>query len=89
MAWETLAVILLESGKNLDEAERAVRKSLELYQKDLRVQITLARILLQKGETERAREILHKVKSRQGELSPFDQAELNKLSEAASSGRKR
>ena len=89
VAWETLAVILLESGKNLDEAERAVRKSLELYQKDLRVQITLARILLQKGETERAREILHKVKSRQGELSPFDQAELNKLSEAASSGRKR
>ena len=89
VAWETLAVVLLESGKNLDEAERAVRKSLELYQKDLRVQITLARILLQKGETERAREILHKVKSRQGELSPFDQAELNKLSEAASSGRKR
>jgi tetratricopeptide (TPR) repeat protein len=89
VAWETLAVILLESGKNLDEAEQAVRKSLELFQDDLRVQITLARILLQKGETERARETLRKVKSRQGELSPFDQAELNKLSEAASSGRKR
>jgi len=29
------------------------------------------------------------VKSRQGELAPFDQAELNRLSEAASSNRKR
>jgi len=89
VAWETLAVILLESGKNLDEAEQAVRKSLELFQEDLRVQITLARILLQKGETERARETLRKVKSRQGELGPFDQAELDRLSEAASSNRRR
>ena len=79
----------MESVKNLEEAELAVRKRLELYEEDLRVQITLERIHVQKSETERAREILHKVKSRQGELSPFDQAELNKLSEAASSGRKR
>ena len=60
-----------------------------MFKEDLRVQITLARILLKKGETERARETLRKVKSRQGELAPFDQAELNRLSEAASSNRKR
>jgi len=89
VAWETLAVVLLESDKNLDEAEQAVRKSIDLFKEDLRVQITLARILLKKGETERARETLRKVKSRQGELAPFDQAELNRLSEAASSNRKR
>ncbi|HRR33779.1 MAG TPA: tetratricopeptide repeat protein [Kiritimatiellia bacterium] len=88
VAWETLAVILLESDKNLDEAEQAVRKSMDLFKEDLRVQITFARILLKKGEIERAREMLRKVKSRQSELSPFDQAELDRLSEAASSGRK-
>jgi tetratricopeptide (TPR) repeat protein len=84
VAWETLAVILLDAGRNLDEAERAVNKSLELYGDDIRVRITLARILLKKGEIERARETIRQVKSRQKELSPFDQEELAKLSEAAS-----
>jgi tetratricopeptide (TPR) repeat protein len=42
VAWETLAVVLLESDKNIDEAEQAVRKSIDLFKEDLRVQITLA-----------------------------------------------
>ncbi len=90
VAWETLAVVLLEADKSLDEAEQAVRKSLELCkEEDLRVKITLARILLKKGEIERARETIRQIKSRQGELVPFDQAELERLSETASSNRKR
>jgi tetratricopeptide (TPR) repeat protein len=87
VTWETLAVILLESDKNLDEAEQAIRKSIDLYGEDLRVRITLARILLKKGEIERARETIKQVKSRQGELSKFDQEELAKLSAAASANR--
>ena len=89
VAWETLAVVLLEADKDMDEAEQAVRKSMELYTDDLRVRITLARILLKKGEIERARETIRQLKSRQGELSKFDQEELSRLSEAASANRAR
>jgi len=89
VAWETLAAVLLESDKDLAEAERAVNKAIELFADDLRIRITLARILLKKGEIERARETIRQVKNRQGELSKFDQAELARLAEEASSGRKR
>ena len=89
VAWETLAVILLEADKDLNEAEQAVRKSMELFAEDLRVRITLARILLKKGEIERARETIRQLKSRQSELSGFDQAELARLAEEASANRKR
>jgi tetratricopeptide (TPR) repeat protein len=87
VAWETLGAVLLESNKDLIEAERVVRKAMELYADDLRIRITLARILLKKGDIERARETIRQIKSRQGELSKFDQAELARLSEAASSKR--
>ena len=87
VAWETLASILLEADKDLDEAERAVNKALELIDKhkidDPRVNITLARIQLKKGDGERARATLHAVKKREKDLSPFDKDELAKLSDAA------
>jgi tetratricopeptide (TPR) repeat protein len=89
VAWETLGATLLDLNKNLDEAERVVKKAMELYGDDLRIRITLARILLKKGEIERARELIRQVKNRQGELTKFDQAELAKLAEEASSGRSR
>lgn len=88
VAWETLAVILLESDKDMDEAEKAVRKSIELYADDLRMRITLARILLKKGEIERARETIRLLKSRQGEMSEFDQDELARVAAEASANRK-
>ncbi|HNX36025.1 MAG TPA: tetratricopeptide repeat protein [Kiritimatiellia bacterium] len=89
VAWETLAVILFEAGKNLDEAEQAVQKSMALYDKDLRIRITLARIQLKKGEIERARETIRLLKSRQSDLSKFDQEALAKLADEASSNRVR
>ena len=48
-----------------------------------------AQIETQKGEIERARETIRQLKSRQGELSKFDQEELSRLSEAASANRAR
>lgn len=87
VAWETLAAILLESGKDLNEAEQAVRKAIELYGDDPRIRITLARVLLKKGEIERARETIRQIKSRQGELSAYDQETLAKLANEASSHR--
>lgn len=89
VAWETLAAILLESDKDLNEAEKAVRKAMEIFADDLRIRITLARIQLKKGDIERARETIRQLKSRQGELTKFDQAQLAKVAEEASSGRKR
>jgi len=89
VAWETLGCVLLESNKDLVEAERAVRKATELYKDDLRVNITLARIQLKKGDVELARGTVKMLKSRQSELSKFDQEELAKLAEQAASGRNR
>ena len=89
VAWETLGCILLESNKDLAEAEQAVRKALELYKDDLRINITLARIQLKKGEVELARGTIRMLKSRQGELSKYDQDELVRLSDQASSSRLR
>lgn len=89
VAWETLGSVLLDSGKDLNEAEQSVRKAMELFPDDLRVKITLARVLLKKGEIERARETIRQLKSRQGELTKFDQAQLARLAEEASAGRSR
>jgi len=89
VAWETLGSVLLESNKDLNEAERAVRKAMDLYKDDLRIQITLARIQLKKGEIELARGTIRQLKSRQGELSKFDQDELARLADQASAGRNR
>lgn len=89
VAWETLGSILVEANKELNEAESCVRKAMELNQDDLRIRITLARVQLKKGEIERARETIRQVKSRQGELSKFDQAELARLTDESSGTRNR
>jgi tetratricopeptide (TPR) repeat protein len=84
IGWETLASVLVDAGVKLDEAESAVRKSVSLNSDDLRVQITLARVLVVKGDVELAREVIRKVKSRQQELMPFEREELDEIALAAS-----
>ncbi|MDD2597607.1 MAG: DUF2723 domain-containing protein [Kiritimatiellae bacterium] len=83
IAWETLASVLVDANVKLDEAESAVRKAVSLNSDDLRVQITLARVLVAKGDLELAREVIHKVKSRQQELVPFERDELEKIAQSA------
>jgi len=80
VAWETLGAILLESGKNLDEAESAVTKALTLYKDDPRIKITLARIQHQRGSIEKARETLSQVKAEQSKLTEFDLDVMKRLS---------
>ena len=47
VSWETLCATLLDQGKDLDEAERCIQKAIELSEgKDLRMQLTLARVQL-------------------------------------------
>jgi tetratricopeptide (TPR) repeat protein len=84
IGWETLASILVEADKNLEEAESAVRKAVAINKEDLRVQITLARVLIKKGDVEIAREVIRKIKSRQQELMPFEREELDKIAQDAS-----
>jgi tetratricopeptide (TPR) repeat protein len=83
VGWETLAAVLVDAGGDLDEAESAVRQAALLNNEDLRVQITLARVLAKKGDVELAREIIRKVKSRQQELMPFEREELDRIAQDA------
>ena len=95
IAWETLASILFDADKDLNEAEQAISKYMAVNEEnyraaqiepqiDPRVQITLARIQLKKGEIERARDTIRLVKAREKDLTPYDKEALAKLSEAAS-----
>lgn len=80
VAWETLACVLLEANKNLEEAESAVNKALSLYKEDFRIKITLARIQHRRGNLEKARETLSEVKMHKEGLTKFDLEVMNRLS---------
>ncbi len=79
-AWDTLGTVLVET-KRLDEAETAYYKALEIYKDDLRVHLNLAKLLRQKGNLVRAREIVAEILPRRAELPPAEQEDLAKLAE--------
>ena len=85
VAWETLGSCLLDQKKNLDEAEKCVNKAIELLREnkkgadDLRMQITLARVQLARGDNGRARSTLLTLRRKQSELTSYDRKELEKL----------
>lgn len=84
VAWETLGSSLLDQNKDLDDAEKFVKKAIELAKtknniEDLRMQITLARVQIAKGDMGRARGTLRTLRNRQSELSRYDAGELDKL----------
>lgn len=88
VAWETLGSSLLDQGKNLDEAEECVKKAIHLSKEknkieDVRMQITLARVQIAKGDMGRARATLRTIRNHQSELSKYDLGELEKLQKAA------
>ena len=88
VAWETLGSVLLDMGKNLDEAETCVKKALELSKEktkieDIRMQITLARVQIAKGDLAHARGTLRALRSRRSELSNYDRNRLEDLIRAA------
>jgi len=89
IAWETLGAILLEANKDVDEAEQMVEKALNVlasYEppaKDPRVNITLARIQLKKGNIEGARATIQQIETQKEMLQKFDLDVLAKLKEDA------
>ncbi|MGN0846854.1 MAG: tetratricopeptide repeat protein, partial [Kiritimatiellia bacterium] len=87
VAWETLGSALLDQGKGLDEAESCVKEAIRLSREknkieDVRMQITLARVQIAKGDLGRARGTLRTIRAHQDELSKFDLGELEKLQKA-------
>ncbi len=87
VAWETLGSALLDQKKDLDEAESCVKKAIHLSKEknkieDIRMQITLARVQIAKGDMGRARGTLRTIRNHQSELSKYDLGELEKLQKA-------
>ncbi len=84
VAWETLASTLLDRGKDLDEAERSIQKAIELSEgKDLRMQLTLARVQIAKKDFSKARSTLRALGKRREELSDRDAASFDELQKKA------
>ena len=66
VAWETLCATLLDRNKNLYEAEQCIQKAIELSEgKDIRMQLTLARVQLAKKDFVKARDTLLSLDKRQ------------------------
>ncbi len=87
VAWETLGSALLDQKKDLDEAESCVKKAIQLSKEknkieDIRMQITLARVQIAKGDLGRARGTLRTILNHQSELSKYDLGEVEKLQKA-------
>lgn len=92
VAWETLGSALLDQGKELDSAEEYVKKAIQLSKEknkieDVRMQITLARVQIAKGDLGRARGTLRTIRSHQSELSKYDLGEVEKLQKATTKGK--
>ena len=88
VAWETLGVVILERKGNLDEAEKAIKKACDLSKTaegkpaDVRMLVSLARVQLAKGETQRGKGTLRTVRSRIDELSEFERKEFEELEQS-------
>ena len=89
VVWETLGSILMDQGKNLDEAESCIRKACDLskakngHEADVRMLISLARVQLKRGDRQHARVSIRKVQGRIGELSAFERREFEEVKKSA------
>ena len=89
VAYETLGSILVAMKGDLEEAEHSVTRACELSrdkdgnEADVRMLVSLARIQLAKGETNRAKGTLRKVQRRADELSAFEREEFEELKKNA------
>ena len=84
VAWETIGAVLMDAGGDLDEAQRCIQKAVDLskvdgHSEDIRMLVSLARVLALKGDKKMARLTLRKVQSRISELSEFEKREYDEL----------
>ena len=84
VAWETVGSIIMDANGDLDEAQRCIEKAVELSKvdgrnEDVRMLVSLARVLSLKGDKKMARVTLRKMQSRVDELSEFEKREYDEL----------
>jgi len=80
VSWETLCATLLDQNKNLDEAEQCIQKAIELEgDKDVRMQVTLARVQVAKKDFTKARGTLRALGRRRDELPDRDRTVVEEL----------
>jgi len=77
-AWDTLGVILMDQNK-LPEAEEALQKALGLRPNAASVMVSLAILYEKRERWEESGKVAHDVNTRLNELSPQDQARLQRL----------
>jgi Tfp pilus assembly protein PilF len=76
--YDTLALILMKT-KQLGEAEKALEKSLSLFDGNMHVQMHMAELQMMKGNKNRAMEMLEKVSANRDNLSAKDKIKLKAL----------
>ena len=82
VAWETLGSVLMDSNRNLDEAEACIRKACQLSkdksgkEADVRMLVSLARVQIKRNDMQHAKVTVRKVKGRLDELSDFEKGEF-------------
>ena len=85
VVWETLGSILIDAGKNFEEAEKCIQKACDLVKDpsgrvvDVRMLVSLARVQIKRGEMLRAKGTMRTVLGRIDELSEFEKREFEEL----------
>ena len=84
VAWETIGSVIMDANGDLEEAQRCIEKAVELSKvdgrsEDVRMLVSLARVLYLKGDKKMARVTLRKMQSRVNELSEFEKREYDEL----------
>ena len=85
VGWETLGSVLMESKRNLPEAETCIKKACDLAKDkdgrtaDVRMLVSLARIQVLNGDLQRGRGTIRKVQARIKELNDFERKEFEEF----------
>ena len=82
---QTLGEILMDADKDLDEAEKCIRKALELSKgekggvEDVRLYASLARVQTMRGDMKGARMSVRRVESKLKDLTEFERREFEEI----------
>ena len=82
---QTLGEILMDADKDLDEAEKCIRKALELSTsekggvEDVRLYASLARVQTMRGDMKGARMSVRRVESKLKDLTEFERREFEEI----------
>jgi tetratricopeptide (TPR) repeat protein len=87
IVWETLGVVLMDAGKDAAEAEKCIRKAIDLQQgvegnkQDIRMWTSLARAQFMRGDKKGAKMSLRKVRPHLAELAEYERREFKEMEE--------